>query len=65
MLRIVAVSDPSKAVAPSGGYDAVVLVAHTPAGLGGYVAALKAPLTALAKADARMASAVNLIAADG
>jgi leucyl aminopeptidase len=65
MLRIVAVSDPSKAVAPQGGFDAVVLVAHTPAGLGGYVSALKAPLAALAKADARMASAVNLLPADG
>ena len=65
MTRISAVPSPEKALAKGAGFDAVVLVAHTPAAAGGHLAALRAPLQALAKADATFTSAVNLVAADG
>jgi leucyl aminopeptidase len=65
MLRILAVPSVAKAVTPGGGFDAVVLVAHAPTAAATHLDRLRAPLKALAKADARFASQVNLVAADG
>lgn len=64
MLRILAVPDPAKAAVPGGGFDAVVLVAHSPLAAATHVDCLRAPLRALAAADARVASQVNLVADD-
>ncbi len=64
MPRILAVPSVPKAAAPGGGFDAVVLVAHSPKAAATQLDALQPPLKALAKADARFASQVNLIAAD-
>lgn len=63
MIRVLAVPSVAKAAAAGGGFDAVVLVAHAPAAAAGHLDALQAPLQALAKADAKFASAVNLVAA--
>ncbi len=65
MPRIVAVPSVAKALAPAGGFDAVVLVAHSPAAAAQQVDALRAPLRALATADARAGRDVNFVAAPG
>ena len=64
MIRILAVPAIDKAAAKGSGFDAVVLVAHTPTGAAGHLELLQAPLRALAKADAKCGSAVNLVAAE-
>jgi leucyl aminopeptidase len=65
MTRILAVSSLDKAFAKNSPYDAVVLVGHALTAAAGHLAVLQAPLQALAKADARLGSTVNLIAAEG
>ena len=63
MTRILAVKSPADAAAAGGGFDAVVLVGHAPSH--GGIPALRAPLQALAKSDAKFASAVNFVPAEG
>jgi leucyl aminopeptidase len=63
MPRFVAVPAVAKAIAANGPFDAVVLVAHAPLAAAAALPALKAPLSALARADSKHASTVNLVAA--
>lgn len=65
MTRVLAVTSPKQAAAVGGDYDAVVLVAHAPAAAAAHLDLLRAPLRALATADAKVATTVNLVPADG
>lgn len=62
MTRVVAVTSPAKAAAVGSGFDAAVLVGQAPAAAGAALDLLQEPLRALAKVDARFASAVSLVA---
>ncbi len=65
MTRLLAVAAVAKAAAAGSDFDAVVLVGHQLSLAHVHLALLKAPLQALAKADASFGSTVNLGAADG
>jgi leucyl aminopeptidase len=65
MTRLSAVPSLDKALQKGGGFDAVVLVGHALAAAGAYHELLKAPVALLQAADAKFASAVNLLPAQG
>ena len=65
MTRILAVANLTKAAAAGSDFDAVVLVGHQLALAHVHLPLLKAPLQALAKADASFAATGGFVAAEG
>jgi leucyl aminopeptidase len=63
MTRVLAVKSPAQAAAAGSAFDAVVLVGHAPAAVA--LPPLASHLAAANAADARFASAVNLLPAEG
>lgn len=63
MTRVLAVNSPAQAAAAGSSFDAVVLVGHAPAAVA--LPALASHLAAANAADARFASTVNLLPAEG
>jgi leucyl aminopeptidase len=63
MTSILAVKSPEKAAASGSGFDAVVLVGHAPAAVD--VPALLPHLLAAERADAKFATTLNLVPAQG